>query len=104
MLTTTEMTTKKKQLFLSNKEKWEIAKWLIEGRYIIQDIHAYKDAGPAFIPFSLWRMKKTQSAAEAKEAFGAELSSHHLDVSINFYNEICELTGSHPNVPAIQDT
>lgn len=103
MLTTSEM-TKRKQLFLSNKEKWEIAKWLIEGRIVVQDIHAYQEKGPAFIPFSLWRMKKTQSAIEAKEAFGADLSPHHLDSSISFYNEVCELTGSHPNVPAIQDT
>ena len=97
-------TMKKKQLFLSNKEKWEIAKWLIEGRFVVQDVHAYKDQGPAFIPFSLWRMKKTQSAVEAKEIFGADLSPHHLSSSIDFYNEICELTGSHPNVPPIEDT
>ena len=95
---------KRKQTYLSNKEKWEVAKWAIENKCVVQDIHAYKDQGPAFIPFTLWRVRKNQASKEAGEALGSNFTDYHMTSAINFYNEICELTGSHPNVPAIQDT
>lgn len=99
------MTMKRKQTYLSNKEKWDVAKWLIENKCVVQDVHAYKEAAPAFIPFTLWRVKKITAITEINDAFGAGLiTQHHLDQSIAFYNEICELTGNHPNVPPIQDT
>lgn len=108
MLTKTE-TTKRKQLYLSNEEKWEIAKWCIENKCVIQDIHAYKEQGPAFIPFTLWRVRKNQAKTELNRLIKSqnenkEYTEHHLNISVQFYNEICELTGSHPNVPAIEDT
>lgn len=106
MLTTPE--TKRKQVYLSNRQKWEIAKWCIENKCVIQDIHAYKEASPAFIPFTLWRVKKKQACLELNEYLplqeNIEATDHHLTISVQFYNEVCELTGSHPNVPAIEDT
>lgn len=53
-------------------------------------------------------MKKKQACLELNEYLplqeNIEATDHHLTISIQFYNEVCELTGSHPNVPPIQDT
>lgn len=104
-MTTPEM-TKRKQVYLSNAQKWEMAKWCIENKCVIQDIHAYKGKGPVFIPFTLWRVKKIQACKELNAEMGGvpDYTEHHLNISVQFYNEICELTQSHPNVPAIEDT
>ncbi len=101
---TTDMKTRKKATFLSDGQKWAVAKWCIENKCVIQDIHAYKEAQPSFIPFTLWRVTRKQAIEELYNEQGLKLTTHHLEQSVNFYNNICELTGSHPNVPAVQDT
>lgn len=107
MLTTSEVISKRTQTYLSNKERWAIATYCIENRCVIQDVHAYPKDGPqpAFIPFTLWRVKKKNVCVEIKnDCDGLKISEHHLNQSIEFYNEVCELTGKYPVIPPIEDT
>lgn len=101
---TTAMTIKRKQTYLSNTDRWLVATFCIENRCVIQDIDPRAEKGPGFTPFTLWRVTKKTACEEVNRELKMDCSSHHLEQSIAFYNEVCVLTQSHPNVPAIQDT
>lgn len=95
---------KRKQTYLSNTDRWVIATFCIENRCVIQDIDLRVEKGNKFIPFTLWRVTKKTACEEVNRELKLECSSHHLDQSVAFYNEVCLLTGSHPVVPPVQDT
>lgn len=100
----TEKPEKRKQTFLSNKQRWELAKYLIERRHIIQNIDPKTMNKYEFVPFTIWIAKKTYLVKEIKHDLDIDVSPHHIDQAIAFYHEICELTKEYPKVPAIQDT
>ena len=103
----TKTTEKRKQIYLSNRQKWQIAKWLIDNQCISQHPHLqeevlYDAEGNIsnFMPFNFWRTKKITAVEEAREKFGIDINPHHLDSSIHYYNESCIITGVHSNVQA----
>lgn len=100
--------TKRKQVYLTNSQKYEIASFCIENRNVIQDIdpriEIEKDK---FYPYTIWRVKQSHTAKEFNDKMGAmwpTISTHHIVASIEFFNEICELTGRLPEPKAVQET
>lgn len=99
--------TDRKQTYLNNKQKWEVACFCVEHRNVIQDYDPKQIEENKFYPYSIWRVGKAQTA---KEINGANLenfpkiSDYHVSGSINFYNEVCELTQHYPKPNPIQDT
>lgn len=95
----------RKQTYLTNAQKWEIALYCIENRNVIQDADPKnKKEG---LPFTLWRVNKSQTAKEINTNPNMgypEISAHHIETSIGFYNEVCQLIKRWPDPPPVQDT
>jgi len=108
MLTKTENPKTRKQTYLSNKQKWEVASYCIEHRCVIQDIDPKEKISPdKFYPHDLWRVTVTQTVNEInKENIEGMpvLKLHHIKSSVEFFNEICELTGKFPEPSAVIST
>jgi len=85
---------------LTNKQRHQIAVWLIENGHVTQDKNA------DHTDFTLWRTKKSTAETEINAA-GLDLpqlSLHHLIQSLNFFNEVNKCFGYKINLPPIQDT
>lgn len=93
-----QSTTKvrKSAIHLSNSQKWQVATFCIENKCVIPDPTLNE------IKF-IWRVKRTQTCKEISEHL-FEINENHLDQSINFYLEVCEITKKMPSIPPIQDT
>lgn len=96
--TTTQKRTKQS---LTSQEKWTIAKYCIESKIVIQG----KDG-----KFTHWRVKGKLAYDELnqwneQEQIGLPLiTDYRIKESVNFYNEIADLTNNLPAVPAVQET
>jgi hypothetical protein len=105
---------KKTKVYLTFKQKWDIASWCIEHRNIIQDIDPKvpleKDK---FYPYVIWRVAITTSAKELNAArhtdipyLSFDITAPQLTACIEFFNEMCEITNRFPVpiITPIQDT
>lgn len=87
-------------VYVTNADRYKIAKYLIENNYIIQDPTIPEK------PFTIWRIIKSIALSELKNS-NLELPNinvYHLNQCIDFYNEIAILTHKMPEPPPIQDT
>lgn len=95
MLTTSPI-SKKKSIYLTNSQKWEIAKYCIENKCVRQNQGKL---------FNYWRVTPKIAAEEINNWVKQEsinipiVNEYHIKSSIDFYNEICTLTNNLPEIP-----
>lgn len=94
-------TSKRAKQSLTSQEKWTIAKYCIESKIVIQG----KDG-----KFTHWRVKGKLAYDELNQWNKEEnmglppVTDYRIKESVNFYNEIADLTNNLPAVPAVQET
>lgn len=88
--------TKKRSIYLTNQQKWEIAKYCIENKCVRQNNGKL---------FNFWRVTPKVSAEEVNNWNDREqisfptVNEYHIKSSVDFYNEVCLMTDNLPEVP-----
>lgn len=110
MLQTTEK-IKRTKTYLTSKQKWAIATYCIENRNVIQDIDPKNIVKGKFYPYSIWRVRISDTAKEinkqqliVNDKCLPEPTPQQIVIGVEFYNEICEVTQHHPEPKPIQET
>ncbi len=63
-----EMNIKRKQTYLTNAQKWEVASYCIEHRNVIQDVDPRINIEPdKFYPYCIWRVTAPKTAQEIND-------------------------------------
>lgn len=83
-------------IHLSSAQRWQVAKFCIENRGVVQD-----QGGK----FTIWRVSISTLVKEWNEEHADYfmVTTHALKQSVEFYNEICELTNNLPEVPKVEN-
>lgn len=95
MLSTSPV-AKKKSIYLTNPQKWEIAKYCIENKCISQRDNK---------AFTYWRVHPKVAAEEINNWIRdnqydiPNVNEYHTKNSVDFYNEICLMTNNLPEIP-----
>lgn len=86
------MSIRKTAVYLNIEQKWEVAKYCIEHKGIMQDKTGI---------FSIFRVVPSKLAIEVNECFSelGGVSGHHITDSVLVYNTIAKLTNNLPVVP-----
>lgn len=85
------ITERKKALYLTIQQKYEVAKYCIEHKGVTQD-----QTGK----FTVFRVIPSKLAIEVNDCLAIDgITGHHVSDSIYFYNVVAELTNNLPTIP-----
>lgn len=83
--------------FLSVTQEWQVAKFCIESKGVVQDKNG---------EFNVYRVPVSTLMHEFNAQQGEEfkITAHHIKKSMETYHEICVVTQNLPKVPVVDDS
>lgn len=82
-------------IHLSESQMWDVAKYLIEHKGVVQDEHG---------DFLKFRVSKKTLGEEVSKEFNLIIGAYQVEKCIKFHDIICKLVGQKPIVPPPQES